>query len=194
VEDALEKGNQIGYPVALKIVSPQILHKSDVGGVVLNVNSENSIKEAYKKLTEEVGRKMPEAQILGIMVEKMMQPSTEVIIGGVRDNQFGPSVMFGIGGIFAEVYNDVAFRVAPLDKIDAFSLMNDIRGSKILRGLRGEPAADTEAIANVLLNVSALMTEHSAISQLDLNPVIVYPDSACAVDSRIIINPAQGEV
>jgi acyl-CoA synthetase (NDP forming) len=191
VEDALKAGSQIGFPVTLKIVSPQILHKTDVGGVALNIADESSLKEAYQKMMKEVSKNKHDAEILGVVVEKMMPPSNEVIVGGIKDSQFGPCVMFGMGGIFAEVYEDVSFRVAPIDNIDALNLMNDIKGSKILKGFRGEPAADTEAIVNILLNVSSLMIEHDEINQLDLNPIIVYPDSACAVDSRIVMKQAK---
>jgi acyl-CoA synthetase (NDP forming) len=191
-ESAVEVAKKVGFPVAMKIVSPQILHKTDAGGVILNVNDETALKEAYSKLLADVRKNKPEAQIQGVLVEKMMPPSTEVIVGGIRDSQFGPSIMFGVGGIFAEVYKDVAFRVAPIDRIDALNLMHEIRGAKILQGVRGEPAADTEALIKVLLNASALMMEHSSISQLDLNPVIAYPDGACAVDSRIVMVPAEG--
>lgn len=192
-EEVVKLGSEVGFPVALKIVSPQILHKTEVGGVALNINNQDALKEEYQKMIEQVGKNASDAEILGVMVEKMMAPSTEVIVGGIRDSQFGPSVMFGMGGIFAEVYEDVAFRVAPIDKIDAVNLMNEIKGSKILKGFRGEPAADTDAIIDVLLNVSELMVEHNRISQLDLNPVIVYPNSVCAVDSRIIINQTKEE-
>ncbi len=192
VEEAVNMGRRIGFPLALKIVSPQILHKTDVGGVALNITTEDVLKDAYQKMLNQVSKNKPDAEILGVLVQKMMPQSTEVIIGGIRDSQFGPAVMFGMGGIFAEVYEDVAFRVAPLDRIDALGLIDEIKGAKILRGFRGEPAADTDAIVNVLLNVSALMMEHSSISQLDLNPVLVYSDSACAVDSRIILEQPKG--
>ncbi len=191
-EEAMEIGRKIRFPVALKVVSPQILHKSDVGGVALNIDSEDKLRDAYRQLIAQVAKNKPEAQILGVLVAKMMPPSTEVIIGGIRDSQFGPAVMFGMGGIFAEVYEDVAFRIAPLDKIDALSLMDEIRGSKILKGIRGEPAADTDALVEVLLSVSALMMEHHDVNQLDLNPIIAYPDSACAVDFRIIVEQYEG--
>ncbi len=191
-EEAVKMGSQTGFPVTLKVVSPQVLHKTDVGGVALNIESEEALKDAYARLIVQVSRNKPEAKILGVLVAKMMPPSTEIIIGGIRDAQFGPAVMFGVGGIFAEVYEDVAFRVAPLDKIDALSLIDDVRGSKILKGIRGEPPADTDAIVEILLHVSALMMDHSEISQLDLNPVLTYPDSACAVDFRIIVEQHKG--
>jgi succinyl-CoA synthetase beta subunit len=192
MEEAVTRGRQIGFPVVLKAISPQILHKSDVGGIVLGINDEASLKAAYSKLIADVHKNAPEAKILGVLVERMMPSATEVIVGGIRDSQFGPSVMFGMGGIFTEVYDDVAFRVAPIDKIDALNLIHELRGSKILEGIRGKPSADLDTLADVLLNVSTLMLQHSAINQLDLNPVIAYPDSVCAVDSRIVLKQSNG--
>jgi acyl-CoA synthetase (NDP forming) len=194
VEEAVTKGNLIGFPVVLKIISPQILHKSDVGGVILGINGKAALKEAYPKLIAEVRNSNPKAEVLGVLIEKMMPPSTEVIIGGIHDSQFGPSVMFGMGGIFTEVYKDVAFRVAPIDKIDALNLIHELRGSKILEGIRGQPAADLDALVDVLIDVSSLMSQHNAISQLDLNPVIAYPDGVCAVDTRIVLSKKDGSV
>jgi len=192
VDEAVLKAKDIGFPVVLKVISPQILHKSDAGGVILNIRDEEELEVEYEKLVAEVGRREPSAKVVGILIEKMMPPSTEVIVGGIRDRQFGPSIMFGIGGIFTEIYDDVAFRVAPIDKIDALNLVHELKGSKILEGTRGRPPADLDSIINVLINVSNLMMEHDAISQLDLNPVIVYSDGVCAVDSRIIIGQTEG--
>lgn len=191
-EEAVLKAKDIGFPVVLKVISPQILHKSDAGGVILNIRHEEELKAEYEKLVAEVGRREPSAKVVGILIEKMMSPSTEVIVGGIRDRQFGPSIMFGIGGIFTEIYDDVAFRVAPIDKIDALNLVHGLKGSKILEGTRGKPPADLDSIISVLINASNLMMEHDAISQLDLNPVIAYSDSVCAVDSRIIIGQTEG--
>jgi acyl-CoA synthetase (NDP forming) len=187
LQEAVERANEIGYPVALKILSPQIIHKSDVGGVILNVGDENELRTEYEKLIAEVNRREPSAKVAGVLVEKMMVPSTEVIVGGIRDSQFGPAVMFGMGGMFTEVYDDVAFRVAPIDRIDALNLIHGLKGSKVLEGIRGKPPADIDSVINVLTNVSDLMIEHDAINQLDLNPVILYSDGLCAVDSRIIL-------
>jgi acyl-CoA synthetase (NDP forming) len=194
VDEAVLKAKEIGFPVVLKVISPQILHKSDVGGVILNVKDEKELEVQYEKLLVGIGKREPSAKVLGVLVEKMMPPSTEVIVGGIRDSQFGPSIMFGIGGIFAEIYDDVAFRVAPIDKIDASNLIQELKGYKILEGARGKPPADLDSIIDILINVSDLIMEHDAINQLDLNPVIVYPDSACAVDTRIIIKPTDGGV
>lgn len=192
VNEAVLKAKEIGFPVVLKIISPQILHKSDVGGIILNVRDEKELKVQYEKLLVGIGKREPSAKVLGVLVEKMMTSSTEVIVGGIRDSQFGPSIMFGIGGIFTEIYDDVAFRVAPICKIDASNLIHEIKGYKILEGARGKPQADLDSIMNILINVSDLMMEHEAIDQIDLNPVIVYPDSVCAVDSRIILRQSGG--
>ena len=193
VDEAEEKANQIGYPVALKIVSPQIIHKSNAGGVALNISNNKALREAYQEMMDKIAKNKPKADLKGVLVEEMMTPSNELIVGGIRDSQFGPSVMFGMGGVFAEVYDDVAFRVAPLDEIDASELINSIEGSKILKGLRGKPPVDIHCIIKILLSVSDILTEHRKIKQLDLNPVIAYSDFSCAVDSRIILKDSEGE-
>lgn len=185
--DAVSRIDEVGFPVALKIISPQILHKSDVGGVILSVNSVEELRSAYSRLIAGVTMHEPEAEILGVFVEKMMPASTEMIVGGIRDRQFGPSVMLGIGGIFAEVYGDVAFRIAPIDRVDAFNLIHELKGSKLLEGARGKPPADLDALVDVLIKTSDLMVEHSTLSQLDLNPVIVYQKGACSVDFRMVL-------
>jgi acetyl-CoA synthetase (ADP-forming) len=193
VEEAVDQAKEIGFPIVIKIVSPQILHKSEVGGVISDISDERQLKSEYEKLIARVRSKEHSAILLGVLIQRMMPPSTELIVGGTRDKQFGPAVMFGMGGIFAEVYDDVAFRVAPLDTTDALNLIRRLRGSKILSGFRGRPPANLDAIVDVLLNVSNLMTEHDTVEQLDLNLVIAYPDGLCAVDCRIIIRP-QGAV
>jgi acetyl-CoA synthetase (ADP-forming) len=194
VDEAVEKASEIGYPITLKIISPQIIHKSDVGGVILNVENEMELRTQYEKLTTDIRNKDPSAMIAGVMIEEMIPPSIEVVVGGIVDNQFGPAVMFGVGGIFTEVYDDVVFRVAPIDRIDALNMIRGLRGSKILEGTRGEPPADINSIVDVLTRVSDLILEHRSISQLDLNPVIVFPKGVYAVDSRMIIASTKGGV
>lgn len=186
--EAALKAKEIGFPVALKIVSPQIIHKSDIGGVILNIKSERELEAQHKKMIADVTRRVPEAKILGISVAKMIPPSMELIVGAMRDSQFGTSIMFGIGGIFTEIYNDVAFRIAPIEKIDTWNLIHGLKGSRILEGARGNEPANLDAIMNLLLNVSELITEYNSINQLDLNPIIPYANNVCAVDTRIIIN------
>jgi acyl-CoA synthetase (NDP forming) len=187
VDEAVKKAGQIGYPVVLKVISPQIIHKSEFGAVIVNIADEKDLRIEYEKLIAEVHGRQPSASITGVLIEQMMPPSTEVIVGAIRDNQFGPAVMFGMGGIFAEMYDDVKFRVAPIDKTDALNMVRGLRGSRILEGSRGHPPLDTDSLVNVLMRVSELMMEHSAIEELDLNPVIAYSRGSCAVDSRIII-------
>ncbi len=188
-QEAATKATEIGFPVALKILSPNIIHKTEAGGVALNINNEKELKSQYKSMISKVIKREPTAKILGVMIQKMMPATTEVIVGAIRDSQFGPTIMFGMGGIYTEIYSDVAFRVAPIDKVDADNLITGIKGAKILQGARGKPPADTEALTNLLINVSNLITLHENIIQLDLNPVLTYPDGVCAVDTRIIINP-----
>jgi acetyl-CoA synthetase (ADP-forming) len=193
VQEAVSKAEEMGYPVVLKVISPQIIHKTDVGGVVLNVGNREELRTAFEKMFADVVAKYPSAKVLGILVEKMMPQSTEVIVGAVRDQQFGPSIMFGIGGVFTEIYNDVVFRVAPIDKVDALNLIHGLRGFRILEGARGKSPANIDAIVDVLLGVSGLMMEHESVSQLDLNPVIAYSDGVCAVDCRILLKGTEGE-
>jgi acetyl-CoA synthetase (ADP-forming) len=173
--------------VALKIVSPQIVHKTEFGGVILNVENVKELTTRYEKLIAGITSREPSAVIRGVLVERMMSPSTEVIVGGFRDKQFGPSVMFGIGGIFAEVYDDVIFRIAPIDRVDTFNMIHGLRGSKILEGVRGKAPLDLDEVGKVLTCVSDIMCQHDMIGQLDLNPVILYANAACAVDARIIL-------
>jgi acetate---CoA ligase (ADP-forming) subunit beta len=191
-KEAALKAKDIGFPVVLKAISPQILHKSDAGAVILNIKDKDELEIEYERLVAEVSKKEPSAKLVGIMIEKMMPPSTEVIVGGLRDSQFGPSIMFGIGGIFTEIYDDVAFRVAPIERMDALNLIRELKGSKIFEGARGRPPADVDAIIDVLIKVSDLMIEHAEVNQLDLNPLIAYSKGVCAVDSRIILNQTEG--
>lgn len=191
IEDATIEANRIGYPVALKIVSPQLLHKSDIGGVILNIDNERSLEESYSNMLAEVSKKKPNAEIIGVLVQRMMPVSTELIVGGIRDPQFGPCVMLGMGGIFTEVYKDTAFRVAPIDRIDTDNMIGELKGATILEGYRGQPPADKDALDDILINVSNLMMQHSSVDQLDLNPVLTYPDSAYVVDARITLAQKQ---
>lgn len=186
-EEAAELADKIGYPVVLKIVSPDISHKSDVGGVILNVNSKEEAVEAFNKIQENVKTKAPGARIVGILVQKMAPKGLEVIIGGLRDNIFGPVVMFGIGGIFVEVLRDVSFRIAPLSEEDAIEMMKEIKASKLLEGYRGQPPVDKKSLAKIILGVARLLEENPEMESIDLNPVMAYPDKAIVVDARVIL-------
>ncbi len=186
-DDAGRFASQIGYPVALKIVSPDVLHKWDVGGVMLDLKSTAEVKEAYRKILGSVKRHKPHANIIGVIVQEMVVPTTEVIVGSTKDPQFGPALMFGLGGIFVEILKDVAFRIAPIGEADAREMITEVKGYPILKGYRGQPPADIDAIVKILVNTSKLVMDHEEIKELDLNPVMVYEKGAKAVDARIIL-------
>jgi acetyl-CoA synthetase (ADP-forming) len=186
-EEAAQFSEEIGYPTVLKIVSPDVLHKFDVGGVVLNVNSREDAKNAYNKIIENVKKCRPNAEIKGILVQEMAPCSTEVIVGAIKDQQFGPTLMFGFGGTFVEVMKDVSFRIAPITEVDAQEMITEIKAYPILQGCRGQPPADTDTIVQILVNTSKMLMDHPEIKELDLNPVLVYEKGAKTVDARIIL-------
>jgi len=187
-EEAVRIAEEIGYPVVLKIVSPDVLHKSDVGGVLLNVLDADGVREGFKRIIDTVRAHVPDARVLGVLVEEMAPKGiTEVIVGAIKDPQFGPTLMFGLGGIFVEVLKDVSFRVAPIDERDAYEMISEIRAYPILKGYRGQPPADVDTIARILLSASRLVMDHPEIKEMDLNPIIVYEKGAKTVDARIIL-------
>jgi acetyl-CoA synthetase (ADP-forming) len=186
-QEATKFANEIGYPIVLKIASPDIIHKFDVGGVMLNLKSQTEVKDAYNKILANIRRHKSDAKIVGIVVQEMAAPSTEVIVGATKDPQFGPALMFGLGGIFVEVLKDVTFRIAPITEEDAREMITEVKAYPILKGYRGQPPADIEAIVKILLNTSKLVMEHQEIKELDLNPIIVYEKGAKTVDARIIL-------
>lgn len=187
VDEAVEFAEEIGYPVVLKIVSPDILHKFDVGGVVLNIKTSKDVRKAYTQILDNVKKKAPNTKIVGVLIQEMAPSSTEVIVGATKDPQFGPAVMFGLGGIFVEVLKDVTFRIAPLSEEEAKEMITEVKGYPLLTGYRGQPPADMDAIIKILLNTSKLVTEHLEIKELDLNPIMVYEKGAKTVDARIIL-------
>ncbi|MEM1545874.1 MAG: acetate--CoA ligase family protein [Candidatus Methanomethylicia archaeon] len=191
VDEALQAAREIGYPVVIKIISRDIIHKSDVGGVIVNIRSDEEAINACKIIENNVLRHNPNAKIDGFLVEKMAQPTTEVIVGMIKDPQFGPAIMFGLGGIFVEVLKDVSFRVVPLTRYDAEEMIKEIKAYPILKGIRGRPPADIEALINIILNVSKMSSEISEINQIDLNPIFTYPKGAITVDARIILEKRQ---
>ncbi|UCE57474.1 MAG: acetate--CoA ligase family protein [Candidatus Bathyarchaeota archaeon] len=186
-EDAVKFAEMIGYPTVLKVVSPDVIHKFDVGGVVLDVENPEDVQDAYKKILENVKKNKPDAKIQGILVQEMAPSSTEVIVGSTKDPQFGPALMFGLGGIFVEVLRDVTFRIAPITEQDAREMITEVKAYPVLKGYRGQPPADINAIVRILLNTSKLVMDHQEIKELDLNPIIVYEKGAKTVDARIIL-------
>ena len=187
VEEAEKFSEEIGYPAVFKIVSPDVVHKLDVGGVILNIKSREEAKKAYNQIIDNVKKHKPEAKIKGILVQEMAPSSTEVIVGAIKDQQFGQTLMFGLGGTFVELLKDVSFRIAPISKEDAQEMISEVKAYPILRGYRGQPPLDIEAVAEILLNTSRLVMDHPEIKELDLNPVMVYVKGAKTVDARIIL-------
>ncbi len=186
---AVRAASEIGYPVVMKIASPDVLHKSDMGGVRVGIENEAMVEEAFFDITSNIQLRQPEARILGVMVQEMVPQGKEVILGITRDMQFGPMIMFGLGGIYVEVLKDVAFRIAPLSVESADAMIRDIRSFPLLRGVRGEPPADIAAIRDALLRLSQMAIDFPEIIEADINPLLVRPEGlgAVAVDTRITI-------
>lgn len=177
----------MGFPVVLKIVSPDVTHKSDVGGVRLGLESEEAVRAAFEEIAASVKQHQPDARIEGVAVQKMAPEGTEVIVGMIKDPQFGPVLMFGLGGIFVEVLKDVAFRIVPLEPRDAREMVREIKGFPVLLGVRGKDPADLDALERLILKVSDFAESHPEIEELDLNPVFAYKDGCLAVDARIVV-------
>jgi acetate---CoA ligase (ADP-forming) subunit beta len=186
-KEAVSISDETGYPVVLKIASPDITHKSDAGGVKTNLKDANEVKNAFGDIMAAAAQKAPEARIQGVTVQPMARPGIEVIIGMFKDPQFGPVIMFGLGGIFVEVLKDVTFRLIPIEKPDAAEMIEEIKGKALLNGYRGQEPADKEALAEVLLKISDLVEKTPEIRELDLNPVFAYNNAAVAVDARIVL-------
>lgn len=186
-QQALQIAAEIGYPVVLKAVSPDILHKTDVGALAVNIQHDFELKQAYRQIVNNIDKYMPGADFQGVSVQKMITNAYEVIIGMNRDPQFGPLIMFGLGGIYVEVLKDVTFRLAPLAISDAKEMIEGIKSYPILRGVRGKPKADLKKVEQVLLSISQLAMDWPQINDLDINPLMVLPEGqgAVAVDVRI---------
>jgi acetyl-CoA synthetase (ADP-forming) len=188
--DALEAARlaeEVSFPVVLKIISRDILHKTESGGVLLDLASKEQVREGYSQVLKKVRAYDEKARIDGVLVQHMAPRGVEVIVGGLRDSQFGPTVLFGLGGIFVEVLKDASFRVAPISELDCEQMIHEIRSYPILRGVRGQPPSDEKAIVQILEATSKAMLENQSIQQMDLNPVMVYGTGASVVDARIIL-------
>ena len=186
-EGAASIAGRIGYPVVLKVVSPDAAHKSDVGGVALGIQDAAGLAQAYEGIVQSVRSHAAEATIAGMMVCKQAPPGLEVIVGGLQDLMFGPALMFGLGGIFAEVLKDVTFRIVPIERVDAEGMIQEIQGYPLLTGIRGHQGYDVAALVDLLLAVSRLMVEQPQIEELDLNPVRVYNKGLMALDARVLL-------
>jgi acetyltransferase len=187
--EAADIVGKFGRPVVMKIMSPDVVHKLDAGGVVLNVSGATAAADAYDKIIANVSKAVPGARVQGVLIEEMARKGVEVILGATRDARFGPLLMFGLGGSFVEVLKDVTFRIAPMWRSSARLMVHDIRAFKILTGVRGAPPSDIQAIENVLLRLSAMAANHPEISELDINPLIVHAEGegSSVADSRVML-------
>lgn len=185
-DEAAAAANEIGYPVVAKIISPDILHKTEAGGVFLDLSDEAAVRTAYGKIIERARQR--KAAVRGVLISRMALPGTEVIVGVTPDPQFGPVVMFGLGGIFVEVYQDVSFRLIPLAERDAAAMIHEIKAFPILQGVRGRKPADLQALTDLLLKVAQIAQENPEIAEMDLNPVLVYDKGLNVVDARVLLH------
>lgn len=185
-EEACTIGKQLGFPVVAKVVSPQMTHKSDAGGVRLQIASISELATVFEEFKALVGRNEG-AQFDGIAIQPMARPGLEIVLGAQRDPQFGPVLMFGLGGIFVEVLKDITLRVAPISEVDAHSMLEEIRAKPLLDGARGQPAVDRSSVIDALLRLSELMLERDDIDSIDVNPAFVGPDGLLVVDARIVL-------
>ncbi len=184
---AVALSRQAGFPVALKIVSPDIIHKSDVGGICLNIRDAAEVRSAYERLMAAVAKAAPEARLTGVSVQKQVSGGVELLVGMYRDAQFGPVIVFGLGGTMVEVLDDVSLRLAPLRRCDAVQMMAGIKGKKLLEGFRGRSPVNKKALQDMLLAVSAFVEKNPDIAELDLNPVMADESGALALDARILL-------
>jgi acetyltransferase len=195
-ERAIEVAARIGYPVVLKIASPDILHKTDVGGVKVGLQNAEAVRDAFELMVYRAHRYVPDARIWGCLVQEMAPAGgLEVLVGMNRDPQFGPLVTFGLGGIYVETLKDVTFRIAPFSRQEAEAMIGEIRARALLDGVRGKPAMDKEAIVETLLRVGQLVMDFPEIAEMDINPLIVYPQGqgAIAIDMRFVLGEAHKE-
>ena len=185
IENAVKEANSIGYPLVAKIVSPQILHKTDVGGVKIDLKNEEDVRSAFNDMYERLSK---EYDVKGILLEKMVPKGVEMIVGLQNDPQFGPVIMVGLGGIFTELFKDVSFRVLPITENDALEMIEELQGKMLLKGYRGSSPINMDMLCKALVNIGKLGYDNSAYyDSIDFNPIIVYPDSYYVADAKILL-------
>jgi acetate---CoA ligase (ADP-forming) len=189
-EEAVEAARQIGLPIVMKVDSPDVVHKTDVGGVMLDLRTEEDVRAGFTAMIERVQSELPDARIDGVTIERFVRGGRETIIGVSQDPSFGPVIMFGLGGIYVEAIRDVAFRVQPVSDIDADEMIRSIRGVKLLEGVRGEPPADLATLRDVIQRISQLVGDHPEIVEMDINPFVIFEQGGIAVDARIRVAAA----
>ena len=185
-EDAQKAAQKIGYPIVMKVVSPDIVHKTEAGAVAVGLKTNEEVLQAFDTLQKNARAYKKGAKIHGVLIQEMAS-GREIIIGSIKDAQFGPTIMFGIGGVLVEVMRDVAFRVVPISKFDAAEMIHEVKGYKILQQFRGQKPINENTILNILLKVSQLISENPQIKELDINPLFANEKEAKAADARIIL-------
>jgi len=186
-QEASSTADRIGFPVVLKIVSKDILHKTEARGVLLDVRTLLDVEKGFSKIIENARQFNSSARIEGVLVQKMVPQGIEVIVGALTDPHFGQTLMFGLGGVFVEILRDVTFRIAPISNQDAREMIREIKAYPILSGYRGKPPVDKETLVDIILRASEMMMENKEINQMDLNPVMAYEEGASIVDVRILL-------
>jgi len=189
MKEAVATAKELGFPVALKVMSAEVIHKSDAGGVKLRLENPSQVEKAYSAMMASVKAMYPKAKIDGVSVQKMARPGVEVIVGMSKDPQFGPVLMFGLGGVLVELLKDVAFRIVPVSKFDAAEMIREIKGFPMLTGFRGSEPADLKKLEKLIVDVSNFVEKHPEVKELDLNPVFAYKDGVSAVDARVVLEP-----
>ena len=187
MKEAVAISKEFGFPVALKVMSAEVIHKSDAGGVKLKLENGSQVEKAYAAMMASVKAMYPKAKIDGVSVQKMARPGVEVIVGMSKDPQFGPVLMFGLGGVLVELLKDVAFRIVPVSKFDAAEMIREIKGFPMLTGFRGSEPADLKALEKLIVSVSDFVEKNPQVKELDLNPVFAYKDGVVAVDARVVL-------
>ncbi|MFX1536905.1 MAG: acetate--CoA ligase family protein [Promethearchaeota archaeon] len=190
LEEVLAEAEKIGFPLVLKVSSQDIIHKSDIGGVVTGIKNIDNLKEEFKQMQLKISQKVPNAKIEGYIVEKM-ESGIELLIGSTIDPMFGPILAFGLGGIYVEVLKDVVFRLIPIEREDATEMLSEIKAAKILDGIRGQSPVDKKALVDLLIKTSDFIDHHPEIEELDLNPVFATEKGVSVVDARIILKDAE---
>ncbi len=186
-EAAIDFAEEIGFPVVLKICSPDIIHKTELGGVIINLKTPTEVREAYRQIIKNVNKQKPKAFVIGVLIQEMVPSGYEVIVGATRDNQFGPIVMFGLGGVFVEILRDVSFRLAPLTDEEALEMIKETKGFRLLEGFRNSKPADIKALTTIITKMGRIIVETPEIMEIEINPLFVYSKGLIAVDTRIIL-------
>jgi len=187
IEEAKKFVDKVGYPVVLKVVSRKIIHKTDVGGVILDIENEKELFQAYHQIIKNIEKNAPKVSLEGLFIQEMLPRDREIIIGGKWDPTFGQTIAFGFGGIFVEVFKDISFRVVPITREDALEMIKEIKSYKILKEYRGKKPVNINALVDILLKSSRMLEENPEIKELDINPIFALPGRAVAGDARIII-------